>query len=121
MITVTATVAQSMSSDQPADVEWRVRFIMAAQCDLERLPRPAGTDVELKSVPLAGRAAIRFSAVVTDDLIAKQEARLRAWLQSRALTTAGPATYAYYNAPFTPGLLRRNEVWFNLAEPSTTK
>ena len=118
-IAMTAPVTQSMASDRPEAAEWRVRFIMPAQYDLEKLPRPAGSDVELKSIPPARRAAIRFSGVATDEVIAKQEARLRAWLKSRGLMAKGPGTYAYYNAPFTPGFLRRNEVWLDLPEAGT--
>lgn len=38
-----------------------------------------------------------------------------AWLQSRQLKPIGSPTYAYYNDPFIPGPLRRNEVMFEMA------
>jgi hypothetical protein len=31
-------------------------------------------------------------------------------MAARALSPLGPPTYAYYNDPFTPGFLRRNEI-----------
>ncbi|MEL7049086.1 MAG: heme-binding protein, partial [Pseudomonadota bacterium] len=64
------------------------------------------------------RVAIRFSGMATDTSIAEQEAKLRAWMTSNNLTPAGAPTYAYYNDPWTPGPLRRNEVLFDLEGPS---
>jgi DNA gyrase inhibitor GyrI len=113
-IAMTAPVTQSRVSEDEGGA-WKVRFIMPSQYKLDALPQPATGDVKLKSVPAQRRAAIRFSGVATDDLIADQEARLRAWLEIRKLSPVGPATYAYYNDPFTPGPLRRNEVLFDVA------
>jgi hypothetical protein len=36
-------------------------------------------------------------------------------MSARGLTPEGPAVYAYYNDPFTPGFLRRNEVMIDIA------
>jgi hypothetical protein len=122
-IAMTAPVTQSaLSADAPPapgeDGRWAVRFIMPAEYSLETLPPPASPDVRLKALPATRRAAIRFSGVATDALIAEQESRLRAWLDERGLESPGPATYAYYNDPFTPGFLRRNEVILDLPADS---
>jgi hypothetical protein len=37
--------------------------------------------------------------------------------QNRNITILGAPTYAYYNDPFTPGPLRRNEVMFDVKGP----
>jgi hypothetical protein len=39
---------------------------------------------------------------------------LQAWLDENGYTATGPAIYAYYDDPFTPGMFRRNEVLFEL-------
>jgi hypothetical protein len=93
-----------------------VRFIMPARYGLEQLPAPAGSEVRLSEVPARRVAAIRFSGRASDELIDSQEEALRAWLAARGLTAAAPAIYAFYNDPFTPGFLRRNEVLIDLAE-----
>ena len=95
--------------------EWTVQFIMPEGYTLETLPRPAGSDVKLDTEPALRRAAIRFSGWWSDEAFAEQEGLLRAWLDARGLKAMGPPTYAYYNDPFTPGFLRRNEVLFDLA------
>jgi hypothetical protein len=93
-----------------------VRFIMPSQYSLETLPKPADADVEVKVVHPARRAAIRFSGIATDELVAEKERELRNWLAARSFASDGPATFAYYNAPFTPGPMRRNEVWIELQD-----
>ncbi|MCX7342358.1 MAG: heme-binding protein [Hyphomicrobiales bacterium] len=115
-IAMTAPVTQTPSGDgqSATDASWAIRFVMPAKYTLETLPKAAGDDVRLLQVPPQRRAAIRFSGVATDAVIAANEATLRAWLASRNITMLGLPTYAYYNDPFTPGPLRRNEVMFDV-------
>ena len=115
-IAMTAPVTQERASESPDGTSWRVRFIMPSQYTLESLPKPADADVELREVQPARRAAIRFSGIATDELVAGKERSLREWLAGRGLSSDGPATFAYYNAPFTPGPMRRNEVWIEIPD-----
>lgn len=114
--TVSMTAPVTQTPIESADQSWVVRFVMPAKYTLATLPKAAGDDVRLVELPAARRAAIRFSGVATDALIAENEAALRTWLAARGEAILGPATYAYYNDPFTPGPLRRNEVMFELAK-----
>lgn len=104
-IAMTAPVTQTGR----ADGGWSIRFIMPAGAAADALPRPAGA-VRLVDWPAHRAAAVRFSGRWTDARFAAAEARLRAWMEKEGLVAAGPATYAYYNDPFTPAFLRRNEV-----------
>jgi SOUL heme-binding protein len=117
-ISMTAPVTQTpdgnRSGQSAATASWSIRFVMPAKYTLETLPKAAGDDVRLLELPPQRRAAIRFSGVATDALIATNEAALRAWLAARGITIIGEPTYAYYNDPFTPGPLRRNEVMFDV-------
>lgn len=110
-IPMTAPVTQTPATDDA----WAIRFIMPSGSTPDTLPPPANADVRLRAVPATRMAAIRFSGVATDERILAEEARLRAWLAGRGTPPAGPPTYAYYNDPWTPGPLRRNEVMFDLA------
>ena len=112
-IAMTAPVIQTPS----ADGTWLVRFIMPEKYTLETLPRAGSDDVRLLQVPPTRRAAIRFSGVATDASIAANEKTLREWLAARNIVVVGVPTYAYYNDPFTPGPLRRNEVLFDVTMP----
>lgn len=111
-IAMTAPVTQRAADGQ----DWTVQFIMPEGYTLENLPRPAGSKVRLETEAPIRRAAIRFSGWWSDESFAEQEARLRDWLAARDLTPQGEPIFAYYNDPFTPGFLRRNEVIFNLSE-----
>lgn len=86
---------------------WRTRFIMPN--DAGALPQPQ-TGVELATIPARRLAAIRFAGNPDDAMLAEREAELRAWIEDAGHRIAGPAEYAFYNAPFVPGPLRRNEV-----------
>ena len=120
-IAMTAPVTQTPSGEAAGqsgvNSSWAIRFVMPARYTLETLPKVTGDDVTLLQLPPQRRAAIRFSGVATDALIATNEATLRAWLASRNITILGAPTYAYYNDPFTPGPLRRNEVMFDVKGP----
>ena len=110
-IPMTAPVTQHRASGDA----WIVRFIMPSKYKLADLPVPAGSDVRLQDVAAARRAAIRFSGVAKDELIDSKLKRLQSWLSDRKISTVPPVTFAYYNDPFTPGPLRRNEVLVDLA------
>jgi hypothetical protein len=120
-IAMTAPVTQTPNAGGPdqagTNASWTIRFIMPSKYSLETLPKAAGDDVKLLSLPPQRRAAIRFSGVATDATIATNERALREWLVSRKIVILGAPTYAYYNDPFTPGPLRRNEVMFDVKGP----
>jgi hypothetical protein len=111
-IAMTVPVTQS----QDADGVWTVRFIMPARYSLEDLPAPAGAEVRLRELPARRSAVVRFNGRTTDESIEVQEDALREWIDARGLCPAAPPVYAYYNDPFTPGFLRRNEVMIDVTD-----
>lgn len=111
--TIAMTAPVTQTPDEAGD-KWTIRFVMPSNYTLETLPRPVGADVRIDKMPARQRAAIRFSGVATDALLGEKEAALRAWMTSRNLKAGGSPTYAYYNAPWTPGFLRRNEVLLDI-------
>lgn len=111
-IAMTAPVTQQREPD--ADTTWKVHFIMPDGRDISSLPQPATEDVRLLTLPPTRRAAIRFSGRAKDRLIEMNERRLLNWLDAQGYMTIGSAVYAYYDAPFTPGMFRRNEVMYEV-------
>ncbi|WPZ35164.1 heme-binding protein [Thalassobaculum sp. OXR-137] len=110
-IAMTAPVIQQPAQGKGAgDGGWRIRFVMPSQYALDELPRPAGEDVALDRWPPMRLAAIRFSGRAKDADFAEHEARLRDWLAGQGLEAEGAPLFAYYDDPWTPGFLRRNEV-----------
>ena len=88
---------------------WRTRFVMPAGYTMETLPTPPD-DVTLTEVPARKVAAVRFSGSASTDDLAKQEEGLREWMAGQGLVAAGPAEFAFYDAPMVPPAMRRNEV-----------
>lgn len=109
-IAMTAPVTQAASA---AD-GWTIAFIMPEGTNAAALPAPGNDRIALRDVPARRAAAIRFSGVADDTLLADKEASLRTWLTAQNLTPVGAPVFAYYNDPLTPGFLRRNEVILNL-------
>jgi len=105
-IAMTAPVTQ----EPAAEGSWHVRFIMPHGYAPEDLPRPADQDIRLRRIEPQQMAAVRFNGSWDDARFRAQEERLRRWIAERGLEATSPPTYAYYDDPFTPGFLRRNEV-----------
>lgn len=110
-IAMTAPVTQTSADDG----DWTVQFIMPAEYGLEDLPAPGNAEVRLEQIPARRVAAVRFSGRTNDQAIAEQQQRLKDWMSARDLEPRGAPIYAYYNDPFTPGPLRRNEVMFEVS------
>lgn len=102
-----------------ADGGWRVRFVMPAGKARGQLPA-APDGVELTGEPAGRFAAIRFSGRATDALLETKEQELRSWLQTKSFPHQGRAVHAFYNAPFLPGPMRRNEVLIMLSSEGGT-
>ena len=100
-------------SDRQEDRGWRTRFVMPAKYTRDTLPPPPA-GVTIAEVPRRRVAAVRFSGRATDASLASHEQALRAWLAANNERAAGPVDYAFYNSPFIPGPLRRNEVLITL-------
>lgn len=105
-IAMTAPVMQAPGAE---DESWLTRFVMPRKHTRESLPEP-GPGVALRALPERKIAAIRFSGGVDPATLADREGALGEWILGRGLEPAGPAEYAFYNSPFIPGPLRRNEV-----------
>ena len=88
---------------------WRTRFVMPSKYTLDTLPTPP-EDITLTEVEGRRMAAVRFSGRGSGDELAEREQDLREWIARQGLIAAGPAEFAFYDAPMVPPPLRRNEV-----------
>ena len=61
---------------------------------------------------------IRFSGRMNSNLTQKNEQKLRSWMKENGIEGAETADTAGYDAPFTPGPFRRNEVLIRIVEPA---
>jgi DNA gyrase inhibitor GyrI len=88
----------------------RMNFVVPAEVAAAGAPAPKAADVVLDSLPARRVAVIRFSGRSSPSLEAAKLSELKAWMERQNLTATGEPFLAYYDPPWTPGPLRRNEV-----------
>lgn len=97
--------------------EWTVRFIMPKAMTLQNLPTPNNPQVKLVPLKPASFAAIRFSGMAKEADIQRQTKLLQDYMAARSMKAAGPASLARYDPPWTPSMMRRNEIMIPIANP----
>jgi len=95
--------------ENPNDT-WTVAFVMPAEWTMETLPVPNNDNILIREEPGQLMATIRFSGRASEAKFQQKEEDLLVWVAARGYAIDGPARYAGYDAPMTPGPFRRNEV-----------
>ena len=113
-IDMTAPVAQQASGDDT----WHVRFYMPKAYTIDTLPKPNHEKVQIKVQPAYTAVVIRFSGSHSDSNLKKHQKQLDAYIAEQNLITMGGPTYAFYNPPWTPWFMKRNEIIYRLAPAS---
>lgn len=109
-IAMTAPVLQQLSESEGRTKGWAIRFVMPKKYTKASLPTPSSNDVQLKEVPARRMAAIRFSGNFSATVASKKLMTLYNYLADENLTQKGDPEYAFYNPPWTPGFMKRNEI-----------
>ncbi len=94
---------------------WTVAFMMPSEYSLETLPAPSDPSIRIRLTDPYRAVAIRFSGRYTNENMEKHKGRLDAAIAETGLSTLGAPIVAYYNGPFTPFFMRRNEIQYRLA------
>ncbi len=112
-IAMTAPVTQEAGENQN---EWKVSFIMPAEYTLSSLPKPNDSRIKFITIPAYKAAVIRFSGFNTDNNLISHKTELMTWVADNKITTDGEPVYAFYNPPWTPPFMKRNEVIVKIIE-----
>ncbi|MCX5920147.1 MAG: heme-binding protein [Candidatus Melainabacteria bacterium] len=110
---MTTPVGQYGLSEDKDNDQWVTEFIMPKGYTKETLPKPTNTNIRFIDLPASTWAVFQFSGNPTTAELKKRSDDLKAALKATGMPTvmAGiPVCYAFYNPPFTPWFLRRNEV-----------
>ncbi len=91
-----------------------VQFVLPKGVTLATAPEPIDTRVQLRQMPAATWAAIRYSGTWSRSNYLEHLGQLKAALEAAGVATQGEPVLARYNAPFTPWFMRRNEIWLAL-------
>ncbi len=90
-------------------------FVMPSKADGNKIPQPTESGVTLKTIPAGRFAVLRFSGSRNFKNETNAVVRLTAWLAREKISVSGEPVFAYFDPPWTPSFLRRNEVMFRLA------
>jgi hypothetical protein len=74
------------------------------------VPAPLNPYLKVETIEPTQFAVIRFSGLMRRTKEQQQLTLLKDWAKRKHLNLIGEPIIAYYNAPFTPPFLRRNEV-----------
>ncbi len=89
-------------------------FIMPAKTVAKGVPKPAGDSVSLGKVEASRFAVLRFAGGRTAENEKAAIEKLTAWLDGQKVAGKGAPIFAYYDPPWTPVFLRRNEVMIRI-------
>lgn len=92
------------------DTNRTIAFVLPAKLKSGEVPKPADGAVTVREL-LGGRfAVLRFSGGRSAKRESETLARLQTWLAAHDLKASALPVYGYFDPPWTPSFLRRNEV-----------
>ena len=74
------------------------------------MPKPKDERVRVRELEAGQFAVLRYSGGRNAEKEAQSLERLRAWMKAERLKESSPPVYGYFDPPWTPAFLRRNEV-----------
>ncbi len=107
-IAMTAPVAESTSDSG----RW-VSFVMPATYSMDLLPKPNDEGIEFVETKDRYVYVKRFSGYPTEKRVRKMKERLMRALERDGIHPESEPSAAFYNPPWTPPFMMRNEVWVN--------
>jgi hypothetical protein len=85
-------------------------FVMPAKLKSADVPKPKDEQVRVRELEADRFAVLRYSGGRNAHNEAESLERLRAWMKAEGLRESSPPIYGYFDPPWTPAFLRRNEV-----------
>jgi DNA gyrase inhibitor GyrI len=101
------------------DSQRSMSFVMPV--DMKATPAPSDSSVSVATVPAGRFAVFGFSGSRSAQSEAEALTQLREWLDARKLNSSAQPIFGYFDPPWTPPFLRRNEVMLRLDAHASTK
>jgi DNA gyrase inhibitor GyrI len=100
------------------DTNRTMAFVLPEKLKATTAPKPADGAVAVRELPGGRFAVLRFSGGRNAKREAETLAHLQTWLSAQGLKVSASPVYGYFDPPWTPPFLRRNEVMLRVeAEP----
>ena len=93
-----------------SDSNATMAFVMPAKLAATQVPKPTDGSVKVRELEPGRFAVLRFSGGRNAKNESETLARLKAWMEAQGFRTVSAPIYGYFDPPWTPGFLRRNEV-----------
>jgi len=90
-------------------------FVLPAKASPANPPVPVDASLNLGKIPAGRFAVLRFSGGSSPAKESEALSLLKTWIANRQLASAAPPVFGYFDPPWTPPFLRRNEVMLRLA------
>ena len=85
-------------------------FVLPATLKTGQAPKPTDGAVNIRELEAGRFAVLRFSGGRNAKKEAETLGRLTKWMAAEGLSVLSPPVYGYFDPPWTPAFLRRNEV-----------
>ena len=95
-------------------------FIVPKETAEKGVPKPTGDLVTISKIKAARFVTLRFSGKRSSETEVKAIGTLQAWMKEQKMAAKGEPVFAYYDPPWTPTFMRRNEVMVRIEKPRDT-
>lgn len=104
-------IAMTVPVGEVTDGDLRIiSFVMPSKYTLETIPKPNNSNVTLREVPARRVAVLSFSWSTTAHNVEDKKQLLKTLLARDSVLSAGEPEVAFYNPPWTPPFMLRNEI-----------
>lgn len=93
-----------------SDTDRTMAFVLPAKLKAGEVPKPEENSLAVREVEAGRFAVLRFRGGRSAENEARALARLQSWLAGQGLKADPSPVYGYFDPPWTPAFLRRNEV-----------
>ena len=94
---------------------YRIAFMLPSKYTLDTAPVPLDSRLQTRAIEARTMAVIRYSGRWTNKNFIRYQDELLGALSKNNIETIGDVKSAFYNAPFVPPFMRRNEVMIEVA------
>lgn len=101
--------------NRQGDDYFTTAFVMPSEYTLDTLPKPKDPNVSVKERVGGTFAVIRFSGGWSEERFKARQMQLEDWIRLHGWKILSELTIARYNPPFTPAIMRRNEIMYQVA------
>ena len=93
-----------------SETQRTMSFVLPETLKTAAVPKPADGDVTVRELKAGRFAVLSFSGGRSAKGEADALATLKTWMEKERLNALSPPVYGFFDPPWTPGFMRRNEV-----------